>query len=110
MMNRADQFRPGPPPALNSAAYAREHNETKSLGGARTAARTAAQTDAVRFWTQANLPNVKREVKSINDMDLEHRNVRVWGGIHFRNSLDVGYDMGNQIAVYLIENSIKPVR
>ena len=55
-------------------------------------------------------PNVKREVASINEMDLEHRNVRVWGGIHFRYSLDVVYDMGSKGAAYLIENSIKPVR
>ena len=229
VMNRPDQFRPGPPPALNSALYARDYNETKNLGGARSTARTVAQTDAVKFWTQANLPNgwhtaareltlarnlpladsarffallnmaiantfindwdakftynywrpvtairngdvdgndaterdagwtslndtpmhpeypsqaaiisgaaivimesvfgpkpamrftivdfadpnVKREVASINEMDLEHRNVRVWGGIHFRNSLDVGYDMGSKGAAYLIENSIKPVR
>jgi hypothetical protein len=43
-------------------------------------------------------------------MDEEHRNVRIWGGIHFRNSLEVGYDMGQKIAVYLIDNSLKPVR
>ena len=33
----------------------------------------------------------------------------VWGGIHFRNSLDVGYQMGTKIAVFLVENSIKPM-
>ena len=35
--------------------------------------------------------------------------MRVWGGIHFRNSLDVGYDMGKKIAVYLVNNSFKPM-
>jgi hypothetical protein len=43
-------------------------------------------------------------------MDEEHRNVRVWGGVHFRNSLDVGYDIGKKIVAYLIDNSLKPVR
>ena len=43
-------------------------------------------------------------------MDEEQNNVRVWGGIHFRNSLEVGYDMGKKIAVYLVNNSFKPVR
>jgi hypothetical protein len=52
---RADQFRPGPPPALTSAAYARDYNETKELGGVKSAKRTPQQTDAVKFWSQANL-------------------------------------------------------
>jgi hypothetical protein len=34
--------------------------------------------------------------------------VRIWGGIHFRNSLEVGTDMGRKIAAYLVENSLKP--
>ena len=29
-------------------------------------------------------------------------------GAHFRNSLNVGYDMGKKIAAYLIDNSLKP--
>jgi hypothetical protein len=43
-------------------------------------------------------------------MAAEHRDVRVWGGIHFRNSLNVAQDMGQRIAGYLVENTIKPVR
>jgi hypothetical protein len=39
----------------------------------------------------------------------EVRNVRIWGGIHFRNSLDVGYEMGRKTADILVEKSIKPV-
>jgi hypothetical protein len=54
-------------------------------------------------------PNLKRQFNSIAEMDEEHRNVRIWGGIHFRNSLDVGYDMGQKIAAYLVANSLKPV-
>ena len=229
VMISADQFRPGPPPQLSSMIYARDYNETKNLGGAKSTARTAAQTDAVKFWTQANLgpawqaaarqlsaanrlglaenarlfallnmgvantfiadwdakftynswrpvtairngdldgndaterspgwiplndtpmhpeypsqaaigcgvvvgvleavfgskpairftaadlfdPNLKRQFNSIAEMDEEHRNVRIWGGIHFRNSLEIGYDMGQKIAAYLIDNSPKPVR
>ena len=32
--------------------------------------------------------------------------MRVWGGIHFRNSLQVGDDMGRKIAAYLVETSL----
>ena len=55
-------------------------------------------------------PNLKRQFNSIAVMDEEHRNVRIWGGIHFRTSLDVGYDMGKKIAAYMIDNSVKLVR
>jgi hypothetical protein len=54
-MERADQLRPGPPPALNSAQYARDYNETKDLGGVRSTARTTEQSNVVKFWTQPNL-------------------------------------------------------
>jgi len=54
-MDSASQFRPGPPPALTSALYARDYNETKEMGGVKSTKRTDAQSDAVRFWTQANL-------------------------------------------------------
>jgi hypothetical protein len=53
-------------------------------------------------------PKVKRTFASVAQMDEEHRNVRIWGGIHFRNSLDVGFDMGRRIGAYLVENSLKP--
>jgi hypothetical protein len=53
--DRSDQFRPGPPPALTSAEYARDYNETKTLGGARSTQRTQEQTAAVKFWSQPNL-------------------------------------------------------
>jgi hypothetical protein len=229
VLKSADQFRPGPPPQLSSALYARDYNETRNIGGTRSTARTPQQTEAVKFWTSANLlpawqaaarqlsaakelglaetarlfallsmgvantfisdwdakftynfwrpvtairngdqddnnaterdpswtpsnatpmhpeypsqaaivsgtvvaimesvfgpkpgipftvtdvanPKVKREYKSITELADEHMNVRVWGGIHFRNSLEVGDDMGKNIAAYLIENSVKPAR
>ena len=228
-LTSADQFRPGPPPQLSGVLYARDYNETKSLGGVKSTTRTAAQTEAVKFWTQANLgpawqaaarqlsatkgiglaenarlfallnmgvantfitdwdakftynfwrpvtairngdidgndaterdpswtplndtpmhpeypsqaaiisglavgvlesvfgakpaipfttadlfdPKVTRQFNSIAEMDAEHKNVRVWGGIHFRNSLEVGHDMGKKIAAHMIANSLKPVR
>lgn len=51
----ADRFRPGPPPALTSAEYARDYNETKSLGGARSTQRTPEQSETVKYWSQPNL-------------------------------------------------------
>ena len=44
------QFRPAGPPALTSARYASDFNETKSMGSLTSATRTPDQTDAAWFW------------------------------------------------------------
>ena len=49
---RIDQFRPGPPPALTSAAYAADFNETKAIGGSASTSRTAAQSEGALFHTE----------------------------------------------------------
>src|SRR5262249_56905388 len=54
VLKGADQFRPGPPPALSSAEWARDYNEVKSLGGTKSTARTPEQTEAVTFWENGN--------------------------------------------------------
>jgi hypothetical protein len=227
VLKSADQFRPGPPPDLKSALYARDYNETKEVGGAKSSKRTVEQTDAVKFWSQSNLsvaweqvarqlsaaknlslaenarlfallnmgiantfitdwdakftynfwrpvtairngdqdgndaterdaswtslnavpmhpeypsqagiiagvsigvleavfgpkpatavtvtdlmdPNLQRHFDNVQQIADQVQDVRVWGGIHFRNSLQVGYEMGTKIAAYLVANSLKP--
>jgi PAP2 superfamily len=46
------QFRASGPPALSSAAYAADVNETKALGSAASSTRTVEQTEIARFHTQ----------------------------------------------------------
>lgn len=53
-------------------------------------------------------PKLQRRFTDVQQLADEIRNVRVWGGIHFRNSVDVGDDMGRKIAVFLVENALKP--
>jgi hypothetical protein len=48
-----DQFRPSPPPALDSRRWARDYNEVKSIGSATSTTRTPDQTFAARFWAEA---------------------------------------------------------
>ena len=48
----ASQFWLAGPPALTSEAYARDYNEIKRLGGQKSEARTAEQTEIARFWFQ----------------------------------------------------------
>ena len=49
-LRRANQFRPGPPPALNSAKYAAAFDEVKAFGAATGSTRTADQTEIGMFW------------------------------------------------------------
>ena len=48
-LNRASQFRPPPPPPLNSVRYFREYEEVKALGSA--SAHPNLQTDFALFWS-----------------------------------------------------------
>jgi hypothetical protein len=56
-MKSPGQFRPGPPPALTSALWARDYNEIKAIGSVGSAARTPQQTAIAQFWATA-LPDV----------------------------------------------------
>jgi len=56
-LKSAAQFRPGPPPALDSAVWARDYSETKNFGAVDSAVRTPEQTEIARFWATA-LPDV----------------------------------------------------
>jgi len=52
-LERASQFRPGPPPTLASDAYSDAFNEIKSLGTANSTAASADQALTGRFWNGA---------------------------------------------------------
>jgi hypothetical protein len=52
-LERANQFRPGPPPALTSDTYSDVFNEVKSLGIAGSTAATPDQALTGRFWNGA---------------------------------------------------------
>jgi PAP2 superfamily len=53
VLRRADQFRPGPPPALTSNAYADSFNQVKALGIANSLAATPDEKLIGRFWSGA---------------------------------------------------------
>ena len=57
LMTTAAQFRPGPPPALNSATWTRDYNEIKALGSKNSTQRTTEQTEIARFW-EYSLPSI----------------------------------------------------
>jgi hypothetical protein len=49
-LKSSSQFRPGPPPLLNSAQYAADLNEVKKIGARNSMTRTAEQTAVAFFW------------------------------------------------------------
>lgn len=58
-LTSGSQFRPGPPPALNSPAYTAAFNEVKDLGRVDSTDRTPQQTDVARFWeAKAGTPQI----------------------------------------------------
>jgi len=50
VLDSVAQFRPAPPPALSSQAYAQAVNEVKSLGQDKSTTRTPDQTVIGKFW------------------------------------------------------------
>jgi len=53
VLNSANEFRPGPPPALASREYANVFNELKAVGIAGSTAATADQAVTGKFWNGA---------------------------------------------------------
>jgi hypothetical protein len=50
-MQRADQFRPGPPPDIYGALFAQDLAEVKEIGGINSSVRTGEQTNIAQFVT-----------------------------------------------------------
>jgi hypothetical protein len=50
VMTSGSQFRPGPPPALDSERWTRDVNEIREIGARNSTVRTAEQTTIGRFW------------------------------------------------------------
>jgi hypothetical protein len=53
VLNEADQFRPGPPPALTSQRYTDDFNQVKAVGIAGSSVATADQALTGKFWNGA---------------------------------------------------------
>jgi hypothetical protein len=72
-LSSAAQFRAPPPPALDSAQYATDLNETRTYGAFTSAVRTPDQTAVAYFWN-ANVINqynqTLRDVVTQHGMDL----------------------------------------
>jgi hypothetical protein len=69
----SSQFRPKPPPSLNSALWARDYNEIKELGEKNSTKRTPRQTEDARFWISVNpgmSHQLERQIVIAKNMDI----------------------------------------
>jgi hypothetical protein len=60
-----DQFRPGPPPALDSPEYLSALAEVHDVGSAGSTSRTPEQTDVARFWAQSSYTAFVQVLRSV---------------------------------------------
>ncbi|HWH80872.1 MAG TPA: vanadium-dependent haloperoxidase [Burkholderiaceae bacterium] len=65
VLQSADQFRPGPPPALTSDLYTTDFNEVKAYGGTVSALRTPEQLEIARFNTESPAQQAPRNLRRL---------------------------------------------
>lgn len=73
VLNSGSQFRPDPPPALDSQQYADDYNEVKQIGVSIGSTRTQEQSQIATFWRASPTAiwnNVLRQVLASRDLDL----------------------------------------
>jgi hypothetical protein len=58
--------------------------------------------------TSPTLPGVTRQWDKLSDVTQEVSNARVWSGVHYRNSTEVGMRMGREVGTYAVKNYLQP--
>jgi hypothetical protein len=83
-LRKADQFRPGPPPALGSDAYADVFNEVKAFGIQNSTAATADQALTGVFWNGAiqNYWNEIAQTASLHHNLTTAQNARLFASLN----------------------------
>jgi hypothetical protein len=73
VMTSGSQFRPAPPPALDSETWTRDLNEIRQIGARNSTIRTAEQTEIGRFWFVVGPPSfnpIVRQAALAKHMDV----------------------------------------
>lgn len=60
--------------------------------------------------TSPTAPGVTRRWERISDYVKDVNNARIWGGIHYRNSTEVGERMGRGIGRLTVESALQPAQ
>jgi hypothetical protein len=65
LLDSVASYAPPAPPALTSAEWARDYNETRLYGSATSTVRTPAQTETARFWAAPPIPQQQTALRNL---------------------------------------------
>ncbi len=68
VLEKPSQFRPGPPPALDSETWKRDYEEIVAVGAKASTTRTAEQTSMAKFWEETRPMVYHPVLKSVAQM------------------------------------------
>ena len=68
-LTSADQFRPPPPPALNSEQWAADYNEIKEVGALDSKTRTEDQSAAAKFWISTSPKTFQPVIRTVTGQE-----------------------------------------
>ena len=60
--------------------------------------------------TFAQMPGVTRKFTSIQQLEDEVSMARIWGGVHYRTSNEVGHALGKQVGEYVLSTQLQQTR
>jgi hypothetical protein len=78
-------------------------------GATAEAIRSFYGTKKVRFAFDSTVTGTTHVYESTDDLVHDVRNGRVWGGMHFRNSVVVGTELGKDVAKWVAKQHFQPV-
>lgn len=66
-------------------------------------------TKKVAFSFTSTVTGTTHHFQRTEELLDEIRNARVWGGMHFRSSVDVGFEQAKQVALWMTRKHFRPV-
>ncbi len=90
--------------------YPCAHCTTAGAAGAVLESQFGTATLAPFSMTSSTAPGMTRTWTRIPDWVTEIDNARIWGGIHYRYSTEVGEALGRNVGLYTVENFLQSVR
>lgn len=95
-LRTSDQFRPAPPPALNSVQALADLAEVRALGGADSAQRTFEQSEIACFWYEASTQGwnrIARELGLARKLDVwDHARLLALANVALADGFIAGFE------------------
>src|SRR5437899_5686122 len=108
--NDATDVDPTWTPLLITPAHPEYPSGHSTASGASSAVLAAFFGDNNDFSVTSELtPGVTRYFSSFSSAELEVRDARVFGGIHFRTACIDGQALGKTVAAYVLANALQPI-